>query len=177
MPARPCTPESGAVNDFASAHVAGHGHRFRLGVDQPDYLRLLRFFDSFARAVLHASVTRRAAYYGFHRQLVSIRLASGSDNAAEDGLTVRSEDRSAPSDPPHGGDHGAFFRELHARTLENRSWGSQLVGEILHSKAFQGVPGRDPGCRKPPPEAVGGSSPTGLAGVREVVVRSGPGAF
>lgn len=44
MPGRPCTPGAGAANDLASADVAGHGHRFRLGVDQPDYLRLLRFF-------------------------------------------------------------------------------------------------------------------------------------
>lgn len=73
MPDLPCTPEAGAVNGPASADVAGHWHRFRLGMDQPGYLRLLRFFASFARAGLHASVTRRAAYYGFHPQLVSIR--------------------------------------------------------------------------------------------------------
>ena len=73
MPGRPCTPGTGAANDLASAHVAGRWHWFRLGVDQPDYLRFLRFFDSFARAVLHASVTRGAAYYGFRPQLVSIR--------------------------------------------------------------------------------------------------------
>ena len=73
MPGRPCTPEAGAANDLASAHVAEHWHRFRIGVDQADYLRLLRCFDSFARAVPHASVTRRAMYYGFHRQMVSIQ--------------------------------------------------------------------------------------------------------
>jgi len=31
VPGRPCTPEAGAANDLASAHVAGHGLRFRLG--------------------------------------------------------------------------------------------------------------------------------------------------
>ena len=84
MPDRPCAPEAGAANDLASAAADGHGHRFRLGVDQPDYLRLLRCFGAFARAVLHASVTRGAVYYGFHRQMVSLRLASGSDNATSD---------------------------------------------------------------------------------------------
>ena len=59
--------------DPASANVAGHGHRFRLGVDQPDYLRLLRCFASFAPAALHASVTRRAASYAFHPLWVSIQ--------------------------------------------------------------------------------------------------------
>ena len=73
MPGRPCTPEAGAANDPASADVDGHGHRFRLGVDQPDYARLLRCFASFAGAALHASVTRRAASYGFDTQSVSIR--------------------------------------------------------------------------------------------------------
>ena len=72
MPDRPCAPEAGAANDRTSAHVAGNGHRFRLGVDQPDYLRLLRCFG-FARAARRASVTRRASHYGFHPQLVSIQ--------------------------------------------------------------------------------------------------------
>ena len=71
MPGRPCALEAGAANEPASADVAGHGHRFRLGVDQPDYLRLLRFFASFARAALRASVTRRAASYESHPTLVS----------------------------------------------------------------------------------------------------------
>ena len=38
VPGRPCTPEAGAANDLASAHVAGHGLRSALGVD-PSPLR------------------------------------------------------------------------------------------------------------------------------------------
>ncbi len=83
MPGRPCAPESGAANDLASAHVAGHGHRFRLGVDQPDYLRLLRCFASFAPAALHASVTRRAASYEFHPSWVSLQ-PSGTRSVERD---------------------------------------------------------------------------------------------
>lgn len=66
MPDLPCAPEAGAANDTASADVHGHGHRFRLGVDQLGYLQRLRFFASFARAALHTSVTRRATSYEFH---------------------------------------------------------------------------------------------------------------
>ena len=73
MPGRPCTPEARAANDPASAEADGHRHRVGLGVDQSGYLGLLRFFGSLALAALHASVSRRAALYGFHRQRVSIR--------------------------------------------------------------------------------------------------------
>ena len=77
MPGRPCIPEAGAANDLARAHVAGHGHRFRLGVDQPGYLRLLRFFASMlGHAALHPSVTRRAASYESHPSWVSIQPQS-----------------------------------------------------------------------------------------------------
>ena len=58
--------ETCTANDTANADVAGNEHRFRLGVDQPDYVQLLRCFVSFAGAVLHSSVTRRAASYEFH---------------------------------------------------------------------------------------------------------------
>ena len=68
MPGRPCAPEAGAAKDLAIADADGHRHRFRLGVDQRDYVRLLRCFASFVRAALHASVTRKAALYGFHPQ-------------------------------------------------------------------------------------------------------------
>ena len=73
MPGHPCTPEAGAATDPASAPVDGHGHRFRRGVDQPDYVRLLRCFASFDRVALRPSVTRRATLYGFGPQWVSIR--------------------------------------------------------------------------------------------------------
>ena len=82
MPGRRCTPEAGAPTEPASALVDGHGH-FRLGVDQPDYARLLRCFASFDRAALHASVTRRAASYGFRLQWVSIQ-PSGTKAAEAD---------------------------------------------------------------------------------------------
>jgi len=81
MPGRPCTLEAGAANDLASAHVAEHWHRFRIGVDQAAYLRLLRCFGSFARAALHASVTRRATSYESHPPRVSIQ--STEPKAAE----------------------------------------------------------------------------------------------
>lgn len=83
MPDLPCTPEAGVENDPASADVAGHGHRFRLGVDQSGYLRLLRCFDSFARAVLHASETRRAASYESHPTLVSSQLSETTAGEAD----------------------------------------------------------------------------------------------
>ena len=67
-----CAPEAGAATDPASVPVEGHGHRFRRGVDQPDYVRLLRCFASFDRVALHPSVTRRGALYGLHPRLVSI---------------------------------------------------------------------------------------------------------
>lgn len=79
-PDLPCASEVGAANDSASADVAGHGHRCRLGVDQRGYLRRLRFFASFARAALHASVTRRATSYEFHPSWVSIQ-PSGAEVA------------------------------------------------------------------------------------------------
>ena len=66
MPGRPRTPEAGAPAEPASAPVDGHGHQFRRGVDQPDYVRLLRCFASLDRTARHASVTRRVASYGFH---------------------------------------------------------------------------------------------------------------
>ena len=91
MHGRPCTPEGGAANDLASAHVAGHGHRFRLEVDQPAYLRLLRFFASLlGRAAFHPSVTRRAESYESHPSWVSIQSSLGSftANAVEDGAEV-----------------------------------------------------------------------------------------
>ena len=64
------------TNEPASTNVNGHGHGFRLGVDQPDYARLLRCFASFARDALHASVTRRAASYESHPSWVSIQPRS-----------------------------------------------------------------------------------------------------
>jgi len=82
MPGRPCTPEAGAANDLDSAHVAGHGHGFRLGVDQPDYLRVLRCFASMlGRVALHPSVTRRAASYESHPSWVSIQPRSRTAEA------------------------------------------------------------------------------------------------
>ena len=45
---------------------------------------LLRRFASFGRATLHASVTRRAASYGFHPQLVSSPMAPPTDGRRGD---------------------------------------------------------------------------------------------
>ena len=75
MPGRPCTPEAGVPTEPASAPVDRHGYQFRRGVDQPDYARLLRQIASFDRAVLQASVTRRATLYGVRPLLVSFILA------------------------------------------------------------------------------------------------------
>ena len=72
MPGHPCTSEAEAATDSADVPVDGHGHQFGRGVDQPDYasppaFRLV-WYDA-----LHAPVTRRTTFYGFHPQLVSIQ--------------------------------------------------------------------------------------------------------
>ena len=78
-----------------------------LGVDRPDYLRLLRCFDALARAVLHPSVTRRAASYESHPSWVSIQP---------------SEPKSAEADPgacrelPGAGPSARFGSEASPRT-------------------------------------------------------------
>ena len=76
--------EAGA-NDSASTDIAGRGRRFRLGVDQPDYVRFLRCFVSFAGAALHPSVTRRAASYGFYPRWVSIQPSEPKAAEADPG--------------------------------------------------------------------------------------------
>ena len=173
MPGRPCTPEAGAANDLASAHVAGYGHRFRLGVDQPDYLRLLRSFASMlGRAALHPSVTRRAASYESHPSWVSIQPRSRRQRRP---ISAHVESFRGPN-RPHGSDRELHrecrgrqcggvhrgcadprvelvFRRLHAWTLKDRSRGSQPVGNVL---LCQDVSGRVRGCqshRTPPPAA------------------------
>ena len=92
MPRRPCTAESGAATDSASAPVHGHGHPFGRGVDQPDYasppFRLVLVVLSF-----HASVTGRAVSYGPDPQLVSIRLGGRSPPKP---IRARSSSRRCP---------------------------------------------------------------------------------
>ena len=171
MPGRPCTPEAGAANDPGNADADGHRHRLRLGGDQPDYVRLLRLFDSFARAALHASVTRRAAHYGFHRQLVSIQSDRrqpkpipahvqsfrGRDRPHDSDRELHHERRGRRCRGVHPGCADPrvelAFRRLHAWTLKERSPGSQPVGKTL---LCQNVSGRFRTCqshRKPLPAA------------------------
>jgi len=182
MPGRPCTPESGAANDLASAHVAGHADWFRLGVNQPDYLRLLRCCDSFARAVLRASVTRRAAYYGFHPQMVSIRLASGSDNATFEVRRRQAHGQVGGPERPSGSSAwGRSWCVPSGASCPNGGgpFGGQSTGR--RDPTFQGVPRTSRegsglsdtaarSGRKLLPDWAGGRS-------GNVVVRSGAGGF
>ena len=156
MPGRPCTPEAGAANDLASAHVAGHGHRFRLGMDQPDYLRLLRCFGSCARAALHASVARRAEHYGLHRQMVSIqpqpkaaeadsspcRELPGMGPSARFGLgaSPRIPWQALRRCPRRCADPRVelVFRRLHSWTLDRRPPASQPAGRRPLFNSVQG---------------------------------------
>ena len=164
MPGRPCIPEAGPANDLARAHVAGHGHRFRLGVDQPGYFRLLRFFASMlGHAALHPSVTRRAASYESHPSWVSIQPRSRRQRRP---IPARVASFREPN-RPHSTDRGLHrecrgrrcggvhrgcadpcvelvFRRLHAWTLKDRSAGSQPVGNVL---LCQEVSGRVRGCQ------------------------------
>ena len=171
MSGRPCTPEAGAANDPASADVDGHGHRFRLGVDQPDYARLLRCFASFARAALHASVTRRAALYGFHPPWVSIQ-PSGTKAAEADPRASQGPSGAGPS-PRTGSEASSRMpsgegrpwspREMLTcvlnwcfgvsmpRTVKGRLQGSQPLGNALMSQDVSGCLGRYPGHRVPSP--------------------------
>ena len=173
MQGRPSTPEAGVPNDLASAHVAAHGHRFRLGVDQPDYLRLLRCFASMlGRAALHPSVTRRAASYESHPSWVSIQPRSRKQRrpipAHVESLRGPNRPRGADRELHRecrgsrcGGVHRGcvdrrverVFRRLHTWTLTDRSRGSQPVGNV---PSCQNVPGRFRRCkshRTPPPAA------------------------
>ena len=182
MPGRPCTPEAGAANGLASAHVAPHGHWFRLGVDQPGYLRLLRFFASMlGRADLHSSVTRRAASYESHPSWVSIQPG----NRRQGRPTLARVASFRGPNRPHGTDRGLHrecrgrwcggvhrgcadpcvelvFRRLHAWTLKDRSAGSQPVGNVL---LCQDVSGRVRGCRshRTPPPTGGRALPAGAS--------------
>ena len=180
MPGRPCTLEAGAANDLARAHVAGYGHRLRLGVDQTDYLRLLRFFASMlGRAPLHPSVTRRAAFYESHPSWVSIQPRS------------RRQGRPIPAhvasfrglNRPHGSDRELHrecrgrrcggvhrgradprvelvLRRLHAWTLKDWSWGSQPGGNAPLSQNVSGCFRTCQSHRTPPP-AAGRNAPVG----------------
>ena len=167
MPGRPCTPEAGTANDLASAHVAGRGHRFRLGVDHADYFRLLRSFDSFARAVVHASATRRAASYEFHLAWVSIQPRRrrptpphvesfrGPDRPHGSDRELHSECRGRRCGGVHRGcadPRGEpVFRRLHAWTLKYRSRESQPVGTVLLSQHVSERVRRCHVCRIPLP--------------------------
>jgi hypothetical protein len=166
VPGRPCALEAGAANDPASADADGHRHCFRLRVDQPDYVRLLGCFASFARAALHASVTRRATSYGFHPPSVSIR-PSETMAAEADPIhlgSFRGRDRpkvwiggftTNALGGRRGGVHGGcadprgelVFRRLHAWTLKDRSRRSQPVGNLLLCQDVSGRVRRCPGCR------------------------------
>ena len=55
-------------------------------MNQPDYVRFLRCFASFAGAVLYPSVTRRAASYELHPRWVSLQRSE--TNAAEAPATI-----------------------------------------------------------------------------------------
>ena len=120
----PCAPEAEAANDPVIADVDGHWHRFRLGVDQPDYVRLLRCFASFARAALHASVTRRATSYGSHPQSVSIQ------SRGDEGRRCRSASISAS---PRGRSpiHPSRFERLRAVGRRPR-WTPRLAVAAAH---------------------------------------------
>ena len=83
LPGHLCTHEAGAATDPASAPVDGHGHRFRRGVGQPDYVRLLRCFASSYRVALHPLVTRRAISCGFHPQWVSVHPSGTKASEAD----------------------------------------------------------------------------------------------
>ena len=71
MPGRPCAGKPKRRLIPASAPVGGNGHQFRRGVDQPE----LRVSSGVSHRLVvlpfHASVTRRAASYGFDPELVS----------------------------------------------------------------------------------------------------------
>ena len=173
MADRPCTPEAGAANDLASTHVAGHRHRFRLGVDQPDYLRLLRCsLRCFGRAALHPSVTRRATFYESHPSWVSIQPRSRRRRRP---IPAHVESLRGPN-RPHGADRELHhecrgrrcggvhrgcadprvelvFRRLHAWTLPDRPRGSQPVGNVPLCQDVSGRVGRCPGCRMRLPTA------------------------
>ena len=128
MPGRPCTPGAGAASDLACVPVDGHGHRFRRGVDQPDYVRLLRCFGSSGRAAL--PVTRGATSYGFNPQLVSSRL-------------------SHPSGPIRPATRGnSDHRNRHAIQSGDRCWRCQPRRKRRLPKGSSNVPEPE---RPPPP--------------------------
>ena len=131
------------MNDLASTAADGHGQRFRLGVDQPDYLRLLRCFGSFALAALHASGTRRATYYGSHRQMVSIRLASGSDNATSEVRRRRAHGQvGGPERPPGSSARGRSWRVLSRASCPNGGGPFAWQSTGRRDPTVQGVPRR-----------------------------------
>ena len=159
MPGCPCTPEAGAANDLASAAADGHGHRFRLGVDRPDYLRLLRCFGAFARAVLHASVTRGATYYGFHRRMVSFRLASGSDNATSDVRRRRVHGQVGGPERPLGSPaRGRSWCVLSRASCSNGGGPFEGQSTGRRDPTVQGVPRRSREGSGPPDTAASGWS-------------------
>ena len=171
------TPESRAANDLASAHVAGHWHWFRLGVDQPDSLRLLRVFDSFARAVPQASVTRGAASYELHPPWVSIQPLETKAAEADPRHLANRRGWDRPQGPDRRLRHecragrcgGVYlgcadprvelvFPRLHPWMLKDCSRGSQPVGNVL---LCQDVSGRVRTC------------PPGGRGCQRLMVREG----
>ena len=181
VPGRTCTSEAGAANDPASPDVEGHAHRFRLGVDQPVYARLLRCSASVARAALHASVTRRAAPYGFRPQWVSIppsrtkaiEADSRPSQGAFGGETVPEVwNRRVPRQcrrgrcglvPEGSADPRVelVVRRLHDRTLKALPQARQPVANCLQSRDVSGRLTTLHGRRTPPP-VPSCSAPVGL---------------
>ena len=175
MPGRRCTPEAGAPTEPASALVDGHG-RFRLGVDQPDYARLLRCFASFDRAGPHPSVTQRATPYGFHPQWVSTR-PSGTRAAEADprpshgsigGGTPSPRPGSRASSRMPSGTVRLYPRgklnwclgvsmlgTLKGRLLGSQPFGNRLLSDSVRGRSTtKGSQGTAPpaACRTPPPQ-------------------------
>jgi hypothetical protein len=173
MPGRPYPREAGAPTDPGSAPVGGHGDQFRRGVDQLDYVRLLRCFASFDRAALHPSVTQRATLYGFHPQRVS---SQPSETKAVEPIpaqlgSFRGRDRpwgsrlrrlhhecrgdGAEVSPGHCADRRVepVFRSLHAWTLKSRPQASQPMADCAQSENVSGCPVAPSIHGTPPPAA------------------------
>ena len=81
----------------ASAPVGGNGHQFRRGVDQPELRVSSGVSHRLVVLLFHASVTRRAASYGFDPQRVSIQPGAGRRQRL-----VQRPCRRSPGDPAKG---------------------------------------------------------------------------
>lgn len=167
MPARPCTPETGAPTDLGTP-IDGPGHQFRRGVDQPDYVRLLRQIASFDHAALQTAVTRRAMFYGFHPQQVS---SQPSETKAVEPIPAHLGSFRGPRPSP-----GIPFRSLHAWTLKSRPQASQPMADCAQSENVSGCPVAPsihgtppPAARKNTPVGAAAELPRGVAGVRLAV--------